>query len=264
MNTSPHPQNDLIVALLQYNPVWENVEQNIKQLNLAVSKINSSIDVLILPEAFATGFSMNSEKVSITMDSEAIEWMMQTAEKRNFVVCGSLFIKIEQKYFNRFIWAQPNGKLEFYDKRHLFSPADEDQAYNKGGERKIIHYKGWKIFPQICYDLRFPVWSKNTENYDLLINVANWPAPRHEVWTCLLKARAIENQCYVIGVNRIGDDPNGVQYRGDSLVIDAKGKIIIDTKKSDEVHYQKISLLTLHEFRTKFNTLSDSDNFEIN
>jgi omega-amidase len=206
---------------------------------------------------------MKSQKISETMSGNTIKWMKYISSKLNVVLCGSLFVKENDKFLNRFVWVQANGTMETYDKRHLFSLGDENKHYQRGDKATIIDYKGWKIFPQICYDLRFPVWSRNTFAYDLLINVANWPAPRFEVWNTLLNARAIENQCYVAAVNRLGEDANSILYRGDSVVIDAKGKVISNASDKFGIHYSTLSKSGLISFRNKFNTLSDADRFSI-
>lgn len=263
MNSITSEQNDLKLALVQFQPEWEAPDNSRHKLDALFEGIDLDVDVIILPEAFSTGFSMNAEKMAEPMNGNTVNWMKQVAERKNTVMCGSLFIEEDGRYYNRFVWIEPNGKLTTYDKRHLFSIGAENKNYSSGNRQVIIEYKGWRIFPQICYDLRFPVWSRNVFNYDLLINVASWPAPRYEVWQTLLKARAIENQCYVAAVNRVGVDGNNVAHRGDSMLIDAKGKVLQDARNAQEIFYQTLSLNSLKEFRSKFDTLSDRDQFEI-
>lgn len=252
----------LNLAFIQFEPVWENAEESLSKLTSSILKL-SEVDVLVLPEAFATGFSMNAPKVAESMDGKSVSWMKETALKQNTAICGSVFIKENNQYFNRFIWVNPNGELVSYDKRHLFSMGEEHSNYTKGQEQVVISFKGWKIFPQVCYDVRFPVWSRNVQKYDLLLNVANWPAPRRKVWKTLLKARAIENQCYVVGVNRLGNDESGIDYSGDSLVVDAKGEILLNAKTKSKIQYYSLDMDSLHRFRSKFDTLKDADQFEI-
>lgn len=253
-------QNNLRISFLQFNPLWENVEVNLQHLDQQVNGVDA--DILILPEAFATGFSMDAKKVAQSMNGEIVAWMKRKSKEHKIAICGSVFIEENDKFLNRFIWVDPQ-QMCFYDKRHLFSLGNEDQNYNRGHEQVIIEFKGWKIFPQICYDLRFPVWSRNTFNYDLMINVANWPEPRHEVWNTLLKARAIENQSYVVAVNRLGVDGNKVSHRGDSMVIDAKGNVLRDAAQNPDLMTTELDLILLHQFREKFNTLKDGDVFSL-
>ena len=195
------------VTLIQSDIIWEDKVSNLKNYQNKISQIEST-DLIVLPEMFTTGFSMNPKDISETMSGETIQWMKSNASKMNSAICGSIIIEEDDKYFNRFIWVNPDGSICQYDKKHLFSFAGEDKNYTAGNEKIIIEYKGWKICPLVCYDLRFPVWSRNSEDYDLLIYVANWPTKRKLAWKSLLVARAIENQCYVIGVNRVGKDEN--------------------------------------------------------
>jgi omega-amidase len=256
-------KDQLKVALVQYDIAWESVAENCWKIEQLVSDFKSEIDILILPEAFNTGFSMNPQKVAETTEGDSVIWLKYLATRRNFVVCGSIFIYENGKYFNRFYWVEPEGKIITYDKRHLFSMGGEDKLFTPGITPTIIDYKGWKLFPTICYDLRFPVWCRNTQSYDLMINVANWPAARNEVWKTLIKARAIENQCYVVAVNRVGIDGMGIEYSGDSQVIDPKGVKIYKAENRENIETVTISYHHLHAFREKFNTLKDGDKFTI-
>lgn len=256
-------KDQLKIALVQFDIVWESVAENCWKIEQMVCDYKSEIDILVLPETFNSGFSMNPEKLAESIDGNSVEWMKYLATRRKLVVCGSIFIYEKGKYFNRFYWVEPEGKIVTYDKRHLFSMGGEDKAFTHGSSHTIIRYKGWKIFPQICYDLRFPVWSRNTHSYDLMINVANWPSSRSEVWKTLLKARAMENQCYVVAVNRIGIDGKGIEYSGDSSVIDPKGIKIFKAENREIIETVSIDLHHLHAFRKKFDTLKDGDKFEL-
>lgn len=262
MNTSEVKQQ-LKIALVQFDPIWENATANRDILSNLLKDISEDIDLLVLPEAFATGFTMNAQYVSEKMDGPTVEWMKLQARKLKLAICGSHFIKEEESTYNRFLFVTQEGEVQYYNKRHLFSIGGENDHYISGKSQVVIHYKGWKIFPQICYDLRFPVWSRNSMGYDMLINVANWPAPRREVWTTLLKARAIENQCYVIGVNRVGVDGNGIGHIGDSQLIDFKGNPVEEAGNGEKVHYVTLHKTALDTFREKFNTLNDRDEFNI-
>ena len=256
-------KDQLKLALVQFDIVWESVAENCWKIEQLVFDCKSEMDILILPEAFNTGFSMNPEKIAETVDGDTITWMKYLASRRNLVVCGSLYIYENGKYFNRFYWVTPKGETQFYNKRHLFSMGGEEQFFTRGDSKIIIEYYGWKIFPQICYDLRFPVWGRNTQSYDLMINVANWPSSRSEIWKTLIKARAIENQCFVAGVNRIGVDGNGIEYTGNSQVIDPKGIKIFKAENREIIETVTIEYHQLQAFRRKFNTLKDSDEFTI-
>lgn len=237
-----------------------------------INSIAEKTEIVILPEMFSTGFSMNPSKLAETMEGETIQWMKRMAAEKKIILTGSIIIEDAGNYFNRLIWMLPNGQFGTYDKRHLFAYADEDQHYKRGEKRLIASVKGWKINLLVCYDLRFPVWarqssSKETDEkvaeYDLLIYVANWPERRIHAWKTLLQARAIENQCYVVGVNRVGEDGNGIPHSGDSMVVDAMGAVLY-TKSQDE-HINTITLekKALEEIRTKLPFLKDADDFFI-
>ncbi len=256
---------DLKVGVLQADLVWENPNQNRTYFEQQFPSLASQgLDFVVLPEMFTTGFSMQVEKLAETMQGDTVEWLQNCAKKYGFLLTGSLIIQENRHFFNRQIFAFPNGELTYYDKRHLFRMGGEDKHYTAGTERKIITYKGWRICPQICYDLRFPIWSRNREEYDILVYVANFPKPRRAVWNTLLKARAIENQAYVLGCNRIGTDGNSLEYVGDSQIISPKGEVLLQAKEHTACNLvTTLSLSELQEFREKFPTYLDSDDFEI-
>lgn len=236
------------VTLIQSDIIWEDRISNLKKYQEKINQIEST-DLIILPEMFTTGFSMSPKSISENMNGETIQWMKQNAHKMNSAICGSIIIEEDSKYFNRFIWVNPDGSIHHYDKRHLFSFAGENENYTPGNEKIIIEYKGWKICPLICYDLRFPVWSRNSEDYDLLIYVANWPDKRKSAWKSLLTARAIENQCYVIGVNRVGIDGKNLVYSGESQIINMFGVKEIEFLVDDYIINHTLSTRKLDEGR---------------
>jgi predicted amidohydrolase len=251
----------LKVTLVQQNITWENPAQNRLDLDRLLSGVGDT-DVVVLPEMFTTGFTMSPSPLAETMDGETVRWMKDKARSLNAAITGSLIIADNGNFKNRFIWVNPDSKTFSYDKRHLFSMGGEPQFYTRGKERLIVEFRGWRICPLVCYDLRFPVWSRNTENYDLLIYVANWPAPRQHVWKSLLVARALENQAYCIGVNRTGTDGEGITYEGSSCLCDAKGFTTF-MGANEEVKTFSLSLTELHLFRRKFPVLPDRDLFSI-
>ena len=254
---------NLSVSILQYNIVWEDKQANFHKIGNLIQQIDSS-DLLILPEMFSTGFSMNVSAMAEPMDGYSVEWMQNQAMTQNIALCGSLIIRENDNYFNRLVFVFPDGSLIKYDKRHLFTMGDENRSYSSGNDRLIVEYKGFRILPLICYDLRFPVWSRNRQDFDLMVYVANWPAPRRKAWKTLLKARAIENQSYLVAANRTGTDANGIVYCGDSFSIDAKGKITGRLQKNEEgIITEKFSLESLHRFRRNFPVLDDTDQFDL-
>lgn len=255
-------ENLLKVAIIQTDLVWESPEQNRLHFSKKINALSEEVDLIILPEMFMTGFSMNPSEVAETMDGETILWLKTIAKEKNTAITGSLIIKENNNYYNRLVFVFPSGKIQTYDKRHTFTLAGENKVYKAGNKKLIIDYKGWKICPLICYDLRFPIWSRNIENYDLLIYVANWPKPRINAWNTLLKARAIENMSYCIGVNRVGLDINGYEYTGNSAVYDGLGKEI-STIKPNEIITEIITLNKddLLKTREKFRFLDDKDDF---
>lgn len=258
---------DLRITLIQTTLHWENKERNAALFEALCQKIiTGTTDIILLPEMFGTGFTMQAESNAVTMDSSLVNWMKTTARKKKAVVCGSLIIKEKKHFYNRLIWMEPSGNYTCYDKRHLFSLAREERTYRAGKSKIIIDYKGWKICPLICYDLRFPVWSRRTQkdNFDVLLYVANWPERRNFAWKQLLIARAIENQCYVAGVNRIGKDGNGINHTGDSAVLDPYGIQISKTKASQSsIETVLLSSEILQNWRVQLNTLEDADRFTI-
>jgi omega-amidase len=249
------------ISIIQSDIIWEDRLSNLENYQNKINQIEST-DLIVLPEMFTTGFSMNPKDISETMNGETVQWMKDNASKMNSAVCGSIIIEEDDKYFNRFIWVNPDGSIHYYDKKHLFSFAGEDKNYTAGGEKIIIEYKGWKICPLICYDLRFPVWSRNSEDYDLLIYVANWPDKRKLAWKTLLTARAIENQCYVIGVNRIGKDTKNY-YSGDSSLINALGETLYTNSHIEDTYTTSITKYELNKIRSQLPFLNDKDNFKI-
>lgn len=234
-----------------------------------IDSIKTRTEVILLPEMFSTGFSMQSSRLAETMDGSAVQWMKQKAKEKNVIIAGSLIIEENGAYFNRLIWMLPNGTYGTYDKRHLFAFADEHNHYRAGEKRLIAQVKGWKICLNICYDLRFPVWARNTIQedgnpaYDVLVNVANWPERRSTPWRALLQARAIENQCYAIGVNRVGNDGNNIYHSGDTSLIDPVGEIIYHKAHDEDVFTYTLSRSHLDGLRTKFPFMKDADRFMI-
>ncbi len=258
------------VTLIQTHLHWEDTEMNIQHFDKLISSIATPSDLIILPEMFTTGFTMKPEKNAEDNLGMGFEFMKKMSQQKNATITGSISTKEESKYYNRLFWVESDGNYDTYDKRHLFSMAKEDDNYTAGTKKIIKEINGWKICPLICYDLRFPVWSRNKFingkwDYDVLIYVANWPEVRNYPWKQLLIARAIENQCYVIGVNRIGRDGNDFAHSGDSMVINPRGEIISKTKANEEsVETVKLDKEYLEEFRKAFPVGLDSDDFEIN
>lgn len=254
----------LNIALLQVNLVWENKQANLDAFRQKIIAIHQPVDLVILPEMFSTGFSMNAETLAESMHGPTVQWMAEMAHLTNAVVTGSMIAVEEGKYYNRLVWMFPNGEFQTYDKRHLFSMGDEHQHYSAGVSRLTVAWKGWKICPLICYDLRFPVWSRNDvkDPYDLLIYVANWPARRSFPWKSLLVARAIENQCYVVGVNRVGPDGNNIDHSGDSVVLNMRGERILEfTSSVESTATIALDPAELTSFRQSFPALADADRF---
>ncbi len=253
----------LKVTIIQANLIWENIEENLNRFSQKIKSVDEDTDLIILPEMFATGFSMKPEMFA-SFEKQQSDWLYEHAVKTNAVIVGSIIREKEGKYFNSLIWMEPNGKVEIYDKRHLFGFAGEDKHYSQGDQHLITKIAQWRFRPLICYDLRFPVWSRNIKDYDVLIYIANWPDARIEAWKILLKARAIENQAYVVAVNRVGDDGNGIAHSGDSLVIDPKGNVICDiTPYSEAVKTITLDYEELISFRKKFPAEDDADVFKL-
>ncbi len=250
------------ISLIQTALIWEDPQANRANFEKLINGIWET-DLIILPEMFATGFTMKPQAVAETMQGDTIAWMKVIAATKDCAITGSLVISENGKYYNRLLFVCPNGEIRTYDKRHLFSLADEDKAYTAGTEKLIVDYKGWKICPLVCYDLRFPVFARNVEEYDLLLYVANWPEPRIFAWDTLLKARAIENMCYVAGVNRIGEDENGNPYPGHSQVLDCLGATVIDANGDEGVFTIELDREKMLETRRHFGFLNDRDRFTL-
>ena len=283
---------DLKVTIIQSNLHWENVQKNLDMFAKKISHIQN-VDLIVLPEMFTTGFTMKSAEFAEELTGKTVEWMKAQSKKTNAVICGGIITKQEDKFYNTLIWMCPDGTFEHYNKRHLFRMGDENKNYSAGDKRIIVDLKGWKLCPMVCYDLRFPVWSRNrsrvtslpagqagsglgdyktrnqkpetlSSEYDLLIYIANWPEKRNHPWKTLLQARAIENLSYVVGVNRVGNDNNNNHHSGDSAVINYKGEIISKIKPENEsAETVSISYSELIEFRKTFPAAMDADGFNI-
>ena len=258
----------LTITTIQSNLIWEDKAANRSMLQQKIDNIAEKTEIVILPEMFTTGFSMQPELFAETMDGETVEWMKTVSNKNSIVLTGSVMIEEAGKFYNRLIWMLPNGQYGHYDKRHLFAYGEEDQHYTSGNKRLIASVKGWKINLMVCYDLRFPVWARQKPDngeaeYDVLIYVANWPERRSHAWKTLLCARAIENQCYVIGVNRVGDDAKNIHYSGNTLVIDPMGQVLYHMADEEDINTITLSKDKLTEVRTKFPFLNDADDFAI-
>jgi predicted amidohydrolase len=257
-------QSELKVAIIQKDLVWQNAEQNRLKLDAMFAAINN-VDLIVLPEMFTTGFSMEPKPIAETMQGETVCWMLAQAKNLNAAIAGSVIIEENNAFYNRMLFVHPEGTIEYYDKRHAFTLAGENEEYTSGNNKLIVTYKGWKICPLICYDLRFPVWSRNVENYDLLLYTANWPKPRIKAWNTLLKARAIENMSYCVGVNRVGVDANGYEYSGNSIAVDYLGNEITEVCEDKErVIYAIFNKQEMYRLRAKLPFLKDKDTFTIN
>lgn len=251
------------LTLLQPGLSWEDIEKNFQLFEHLFSEMEQITDIVVLPEMFSTGFTMEPEKFGTEELEKVPQWLQKMSDKYDFAIAGSSIACEEERYFNRFYFATPQNDIAFYDKRHLFRMGEEQNHYSAGNERKIFEYKSWRILPQVCYDLRFPVWSRNQDDYDLLIYVANWPAVRQDAWNTLLKARAIENQAYVVGVNRTGNDPR-VFYDGGSAVFSPKGEVLSENVNNNlEKLSADLSMADLNAFRDKFPVWKDRDHFII-
>jgi len=262
--------SDLKVTLIQSQLHWENIAENLRMFDEKINAIPERTEVIVLPEMFSTGFSMQSARLAETMDGSAVQWMKKKAAEKNVIITGSLIIQDGDRYVNRLIWMQPNGVYGIYDKRHLFGYAGEHEHYLPGDKRLIAQVKGWKISLSVCYDLRFPVWARNAivaetgaPAYDVLINVANWPERRNTPWKTLLQARAIENQAFVIGVNRVGNDGNNIYHSGDSSIIDPMGEIIYQKAHDEDIFTYTLERTRLEEVRKNLPFLKDADKFQV-
>ena len=256
-------KNKLSISLMQSNLFWEDVDANLSHFEELISKI-SETDIILLPEMFNTAFSIRATHLLEQMDGKTVNWMRKISNEKNCAIAGSLMVKEKGKVYNRLVLISKKGEIYTYDKHHLFSLIKEEKSITKGEGRLIVEIEGWKICPLICYDLRFPVFSRNNVDYDLLIYLASWPINRIDAWDTLLKARSIENQCYTIGVNRIGKDGNGFHFNGHSAVFDAFGeKVLSSTENKEEVLQIEISLDDLQLKRRQINFLQDRDDFNL-
>jgi predicted amidohydrolase len=251
------------IALIQTQLSWENPSQNRIILTNKIESISESIDLIILPEMFTSGFTMNPDRVAEAMDGVTMLWLQALTKANNCAITGSLVIKEDGNFYNRLVFVFPSGSVEYYNKRHLFTLAGEDKVYTSGNQKIVVDYLGWKICPLICYDLRFPAFSRNHEEYDLLLYVANWPKIRINAWDALLKARAIENMSYTVGVNRIGTDANGHEYIGHSQVVDFLGDYVLQPEEVEGLLFVSLKKDKMIEMRQKLGFLNDKDNFRI-
>ncbi|MBP6041218.1 MAG: amidohydrolase [Flavobacterium sp.] len=251
------------VAVIQSPLVWEDPQLNRNYFEAKINTIVSEVDLIVLPEMFTTGFTMQAEAVAETMQGQTMLWLQSLAKARKCAITGSLIVTEDGKFYNRMVFVFPTGEVQQYDKRHLFTLAGENVVFTAGTEKIIIEYKGWKICPLICYDLRFPVFSRNTENYDLLIYVANWPKTRINAWDTLLKARAIENMSYTIGVNRLGVDGTNLEYVGHSQIVDYLGNSVLEPQKGEGVFIAELDKNRLLDTRKKLDFLKDQDQFQL-
>lgn len=251
---------DLTVTLIQAELVWENISANLAAFDHKIDAISEKTDLIILPEMFTTGFTTNAEKLAESMNGSAVSWIIKKSRQKNAHILGSVIIEDGGKYLNRLLWAKPEGDLMTYDKKHLFRMAGEHKVYSPGNSHLTVYVNGWKLRPFICYDLRFPIWVRNIANqYDAAIFVANWPARRTHHWKLLMQARAVENQCYVIGVNRVGKDGNGHAYSGDSSIIDPLGNILFQQADIPCIHTAKLSYDRIREYRETLAAWQDAD-----
>lgn len=251
------------IALIQSSLIWEDAFQNRKNFESKINNIDPEVNLIVLPEMFSTGFTMNPSSIAETMEGETVKWMQFIAKQKNSAITGSVVITENGKYYNRMLFVFPSGEIKYYDKRHLFSLAGEDKFYTAGNQKVIVDYLGWNICLQVCYDLRFPVFVRNVENYDLLLYVANWPKVRTNAWDALLKARAIENLTYVAGVNRVGPDAHDYEHTGHSQVVDFLGNYILEPQETEGVFVVELDKNEMLETRKKLDFLSDKDTFEI-
>lgn len=253
----------LDVAIIQTELVWQDAPANRALLQPLLWQA-SGADLIILPETFNSGFSMQSQQIAETMQGPTVQWLQQQAHQLGAVICGSMAVATDAGIYNRLLWVQPEGKIAYYDKRHLFRMAGEDLHYQPGQRRVIVEYKGFRLLLQVCYDLRFPVFSRNQNDYDAIIYVANWPAARSRIWSTLLQARAIENQAYVLGCNRVGQDGNGHGYSGDSVILNYLGESLADLPPGEAgVLRCRLESSALQQFRQQFPAALDADIFTL-
>ena len=262
----------MMISILQTDITWENKQDNLRRLREKLEKLRGETEIVVLPETFSTGFSMNTADLAEPVTGETITTLRQWATECQFAIVGS-YIACEEtptpdgkpSYYNRAFFLTPEGDAHYYDKRHLFRMGNETEHFTPGNRRLTISYRGWNILLLVCYDLRFPIWSRNVNNeYDLLIYVANWPVPRRKVWDVLLQARALENICYVCGVNRIGTDNNQMPHNGGSVIYSPKGELLASVPDNEEgIATASLELSSLKEFRKKFPAWKDADSFKI-
>ena len=252
----------LRVALVQTAPAWHDSAANREHFGRMIDAVDDDVDLVVLPEMFSTGFTMGSREVAETMTGETVAWLRDQAAQRGVTIAGSVVIE-DGSYFNRMVWMPPDGRATVYDKRHLFRMAGEHEHYAAGQDRVVVTLGSWRICLSICYDLRFPVWLRCRNDYDLMLCVANWPAARQSAWYTLLRARAVENQCYVVGVNRIGTDGNGVEYRGGSAVCDWNGATLVEGTDDPGVLVASLDLDAVEAYRQRFPAWRDADEFEV-
>ena len=264
--------SNLSITTIQTNLFWEDKASNLVMLEEKIKAIEDKTNIVVLPEMFSTGFTMNAEALAEKMNGYTVDWMKRISKENNIILTGTVIIEDENKFYNRLIWMMPNGSIGYYDKRHLFGFAGEDKFYSAGNKRLISSVNGWKINLLICYDLRFPIWARQQSDkteegfapeYDILIYVANWPEKRSHAWKTLLCARAIENQCYVIGVNRVGKDGKNNAYSGDSLIIDPLGEVLYHMNGVEDTFTMTFEKEKLNEIRNNFPFLKDADSFNI-
>jgi omega-amidase len=263
-----NPPATLSFTLIQANLHWQNKQANLQMFADKIAALTQKKEVVLLPEMFSTGFSMQAQELAEKTDGETVQWMRQLAQQYNIIIGGSLIIEADGKYYNQFIWMQPNGVFAQYNKKHLFAFAGEDKFYTAGNSRCIVQVKGWKILLQVCYDLRFPVWARQQTQqgepeYDAIVYVANWPERRNHAWKTLLTARAIENQCYVVAVNRVGNDGNEIYHSGDSMIINALGEVLYEKARDEDCFTTTLDKQSLIEIRNKLPFLKDADGFNI-
>lgn len=257
------PDKTLAFNLIQPDIIWEDIDANIRNIEIMLDSHPKKADIYILPETFATGFTMQSDQFAEDTSGQVLNWLIGKARELDAVFMGGVIFSNGQNYFNRVYWVTPSGQIDHYDKRHLFRMGREQEHYTAGRERKIISYRDFRILPLICYDIRFPVFSRNRNDYDILIYVANWPASRQYVWDTLLRARAIENQCYVLGINRTGVDGEGVIHAGGTSVINPYGHKNAGLEDQPGILFYEISLAEINDFRTRFPVWKDADDFRI-
>ncbi|MBO7283135.1 MAG: amidohydrolase [Alistipes sp.] len=246
------------IAIVQRDIVWQDIDANLRALEHMLAGVE--VDIVVLSEMFQTGFVTEPE--SVADDGRTISWMMGMAAQHNFAIVGSVVVKEGERYYNRMYFVKPTGEVECYDKHHLFSVGGEDKRFTAGDRRVVVEWRGVRYLLEICYDLRFPVWSRQRGDYDAIIYSALWPKPRRAVWRTLLQARAIENQAWVVGVNRVGSEPE-LEYAGDSMVVDFMGRIIADAEERESIEIVEIASEEIARFRERFNVACDADNFEI-